>query len=216
MKNYNVVLFDLDGTLTDSAPGIVKCVAYSLEKLGKAEEDLTKLRRFVGPPLDESYRKFYGCTDEEAKQGIDFYRERFATKGIYENSLYPNIETVLSKLYNSGKTIIMATSKPEHFAKIIAENFGIAKYFTYIAGATMDLSLSKKGDIIEYALKSASITDKSQVVMVGDREHDIIGAKQAGVDSIGVLYGYGNLEELQESGADYIAEQTEDILNFIL
>ena len=139
----------------------------------------------------------------------------YKDKGIYENEVYPGIENLLASLSEKGKKIILATSKPEPFAKEILRHFGLEKYFLFAAGSTMDETRTNKAEVIEYALSECGITDKSSVVMVGDREHDIIGANKNGIDSIGVLFGYGSREELENAGADYIAETVEDILKFI-
>lgn len=211
---YNTVLFDLDGTLTDPGQGITNSVAYALKKFGIEVEDKKELYKFIGPPLHDSFRKYYGFSDEEAETAIVYYREYFRDTGIFENEVYAGIETLLEKIKASGRKIILATSKPEEFAVRILVHFGLDKYFDCMAGATMDSSRSKKGDVIAYALRESSC-DAENAVMVGDRLHDILGAKENGLDSIGVLFGYGSREELENAGADYIAETVEDIMNYI-
>lgn len=208
---YDVILFDLDGTLTDSALGITNSAAYSLKKYGIEVADRTELYKFVGPPLHESFEKFYGFSPEEAKQAVEYYREYYREKGIFENVVYDGIEPLLKAISDSGKTLVVATSKPELFAKRILEYFDLAKYFTYIAGANMDGTRTKKDEVIAYALQNCRISDRAKVVMVGDREHDILGAGKVGIDSLGVLFGYGDYEELKNAGATYIAETVEDI-----
>lgn len=215
MKNYDVILFDLDGTLTDPGEGITNSVAHSLKKYGIDVKDKTSLYKFIGPPLHESYEVYYGFSREEALKAVDYYREYYRVKGIYENKVYDGIENMLETLYKSGKKIILATSKPEVFAKEILRHFGLSKYFTYVAGANLDGTMTDKAEVVEYALTEGGVNDRSSAVMIGDRKHDIIGAKKNGIDSIGVLFGYGSRVELETAGADYIAENTVDILKII-
>ena len=215
MSKYDVILFDLDGTLTDPGMGITNSVMHALKKYGIEVEDRKTLYKFIGPPLIESFEKYYGFSHEEAVKSVDYYREYYRDKGIYENTVYDGIEKLLVYLSENGKKIILATSKPEPFAKEILRHFGLDKYFLFAAGSTMSETRTNKAEVIEYALAECGITDKSSVVMVGDREHDIIGANRNSVDSIGVLFGYGSREELEAAGATYIAETVEDILRYI-
>ena len=208
---YQTILFDLDGTLTDSGPGITNSVAYALKKWNIEEKDINVLRKSVGPPLDASFAKYYGFSKEKCVQAIQYYREYYLTKGIYENQVYDGMEELLKWLRDTGRRAIVATSKPEPSAIHVLEYFHIDSYFDIIAGATMDGSRVEKSDVIRYALDRAGIRDLSGVVMVGDRENDIQGAKANGLDSIGVLYGYGSREELEEAGAMQIAETVEDL-----
>ena len=208
---YHTILFDLDGTLTDSGPGITNSVAYALKKWNIEEKDINVLRKFVGPPLDASFAKYYGFSKEKCVQAIQYYREYYLTKGIYENQVYDGMEELLKWLRDTGRRAIVATSKPEPSAIHVLEYFHMDSYFDIIAGATMDGSRVEKSDVIRYALDRAGIRDLSGVVMVGDRENDIQGAKANGLDSIGVLYGYGSHEELEEAGAMQIAETVEDL-----
>lgn len=212
---YHTILFDLDGTLTDSGPGITNSVAYALKKWNIEEKDINVLRKFVGPPLDASFAKYYGFSKEKCVQAIQYYREYYLTKGIYENQVYDGMEDLLKWLRDTGRRAIVATSKPEPSAIHVLEYFHIDSYFDIIAGATMDGSRVEKSDVIRYALDRAGIQDLSGVVMVGDRENDIQGAKANGLDSIGVLYGYGSREELEEAGAMQIAETVEDLCDCI-
>ena len=208
---YHTILFDLVGTLTDSGPGITNSVAYALKKWNIEEKDINVLRKFVGPPLDASFAKYYGFSKEKCVQAIQYYREYYLTKGIYENQVYDGMEELLKWLRDTGRRAIVATSKPEPSAIHVLEYFHMDSYFDIIAGATMDGSRVEKSDVIRYALDRAGIRDLSGVVMVGDRENDIQGAKANGLDSIGVLYGYGSREELEEAGAMQIAETVEDL-----
>lgn len=212
---YNTILFDLDGTLTDPGIGITNSVAYALNKFGISVADKTELYKFIGPPLKDSFMKYYGFNQSKALLAVDYYREYFRDKGIFENKVYDGVQKLLSDIKNSGRKIALATSKPELFAKQILDYFNLTEYFDFVGGATMDSSRNTKGDVINYTLQNLKIKDLSTVVMVGDREHDIIGAKQAGIDSIGVLFGYGDRKELENAGAVYIAKTVKEIINYI-
>ncbi len=213
---YDTVLFDLDGTLTDPGEGITNSVAYALRKWNIVVSDRSELYKFIGPPLPESFSKYYGFSESDAELAVGVYREYFKTRGIYENKLYPGTEKMLTELKRAGKKLVLATSKPEVFAKEILRYFSIDRYFDFVAGATMDRSRREKADVIAYALEISATDDLGRTVMVGDREHDILGAKKNGLDSIGVLCGYGNREEFERAGADYIADSAEDVLRFIV
>lgn len=208
-KKY--VLFDLDGTITNPGVGITKSVEYALNKFNIKEKDLKKLYKFIGPPLKESFIKYYNFNEEDAEKAIIFYREYFSSKGIYENEVYENLEDILIYLKGSGSKIIVATSKPTFFAELILEYFNLKRYFDFISGSNLDGTRVKKAEVIKYAIEQNKITELSDVVMIGDREHDIIGAKTVGIESIGVLYGYGTLEELVNSEADYIVKDIHEL-----
>ena len=212
---YETILFDLDGTLTDPALGITNSVMYALAKWGIEVSDRSTLYKFIGPPLLDAFSEHYGFSSEDSKKTLGYYREYFSTKGIYENSIYEGIPCLLEELKKRGKRIVLATSKPEQFAKLILSHFGIDKYFDFVAGASMDESISKKADVIAHALKNIGAPDTSTLLMVGDREHDVIGASKFGIKTIGVLYGYGSRDELTSAGAAYIAESVEDILKYV-
>lgn len=214
--NVNVVLLDLDGTITDSAPGIINSIRYALEKHGFDVPEETQLRKFVGPPLKEQFQKVFGLSDVEGEEMVASYREYYGTKGIYENRVYEGIPRMLSRLQEAGIRIMMATSKPEQYARIIAEHFGFAKYFEYIGGACMDGARTDKHEVIEYVLDTCKVTDRDCVVMVGDRSHDIVGAKKAGIHSLGVLYGYGSREELEGNGVEMLAGTPEEAADLLL
>ncbi len=211
----NTVLFDLDGTLTASGRGITNSVAYALTKFGIDFESKEDLMCFIAPPLIKMFMQKFNVSENEARELVKLYREYYSAHGIFENDLYEGIGELLSSLSIKGKKLILATSKPEHFAVKILEHFGIAKYFSFICGATMDEKRTDKDAVIEYALECAHISDISDAIMVGDKEYDILGAKKFGMDSIGVLYGYGSRKELETAGATYIAEHPKDILKFI-
>lgn len=216
MKQYNYFLFDLDGTITDPAEGITNSVVYSLQKYGIEVKDKTKLYKFIGPPLLDSFSKYYGFTDIESQKAVDYYREYYRDKGILENRVYDGFKDVLKRLQRDGKTLVVATSKPEVFARQILDYFDLSKYFTYIAGSNLDGTRTNKAEVIEYALKSCDIMSRDDVIMIGDRKYDIVGANKIGIDSIGVLFGYGNREEFIESGATYIVETVKDLYDLVI
>ncbi len=209
---YDIILFDLDGTLTDPGLGITNSVAYALAHWNITVKDRSELYKFIGPPLIDSFEEFYGFSREDAVKALAVYREYFSTKGLFENQVYPGVPALLSELKRQGKTVVLATSKPEKFAIQILEHFKLDGYFDLMAGASMDETRNKKADVIAYAIDKLGNPDRSRIVMIGDREHDIIGAAQNGLDSIGVLYGYGDRAEHLAAGATYIAETVEDIL----
>lgn len=207
-----VILFDLDGTLTESGEGIIKSVEYALEKLGITENDPENLKRYVGPPLKESFMKFSGLNEEQAEQGIGYYRERYTKVGMFENRLYPQIPELLEVLKINDKILGVASSKPEIFVNQILEHFGIAQYFQVIVGSELDGRRSKKEEVIEEALLRLHMqTERDKVLMVGDKEQDVNGARSCGLQCIGVAYGYGTREELSQAGAVYIADTVEDL-----
>ena len=208
---YQVILLDLDGTLTDPGIGITNSVAYALKKYQIQVEDRSELYRFIGPPLIESFESFYGFSREQAVEAVGFYREYYRDKGIYENRVYEGIPKLLERLRSAGKTVILATSKPEEFAVRILQHFDLLPYFDVTAGASMDETRTAKAEVIAYGLWKAGITDRAECIMIGDRKHDILGAKKEGIASMGVLFGYGDRKELMEAGADLIAGDVEEI-----
>ncbi|WP_019805925.1 HAD family hydrolase, partial [Streptococcus mutans] len=193
---YQTILFDLDGTLTNPSLGITNSLAYALEKFNIEVTDKKELYRFIGPPLQDSFENFYHFSKEDSLKAVDFYRDYFRHKGLYENEVYQGIPDLLERLKAQGKKLLVATSKPEEFARQILKHFELFDYFDLVAGASMDGSRRLKGDVIAHALTTAQVSDLSATIMIGDREHDIIGAKKNGLDAIGVLYGFGNREEL--------------------
>ena len=210
------VLMDLDGTITNPKLGITKSVQYALKAKNIEVEDLDSLCKFIGPPLVDSFMQFYGFTEQEAEESVDKYREYYTDKGIFENEVYPGMEDLLDNLKQAGKVVIVATSKPEAFARQILEHFLIDGYFDDICGATMDRSRTTKEEVIRYALLKNGITDLPSTVMVGDRKFDIEGAKTVGISSMGVLFGFGSREELEKAGCDRIAETVEEILDIVI
>ena len=205
------ILFDLDGTLTDPAAGITRSVAHALRHYGIEVRDLSTLHPFIGPPLDDSFERFYGFSHERAVEAIGYYREYFRDTGIFENEVYPGIPELLGALRAAGKTLAVATSKPEVFAVRILEHFGLAGYFSETVGSELDGTRVKKHEVIAETLRRTG-APKEDTVMVGDREHDVLGAKRAGIPCIGVLYGYGSAEELTAAGAAALAESPEALL----
>ena len=210
-KSYSYILFDLDGTLTDSGPGIMNGFAYAIEKMGGQIPDREELGKFVGPPLKDSFSRVLGYNQEDTDKAIKLYREYYNTMGgVLENSVYPGIEELLSDLSQDGKKLFVATSKSANATNTVLEHFGLKKYFEFVATSD-DKDRPQKADVIRYLFEQCGIVDRSQVVMVGDRENDIVAAKEVGIDSIGVLYGYGDREELTAAGATYLAENTAEI-----
>lgn len=211
---YQWYLFDLDGTLTDPKEGITKCFYYALEKMGTTPPELPELERYIGPPLLKSFCEYF--TEEEAKKAVEYYRERYRTTGIFENGVYPGVEEMLKAARKAGKKTALATSKPQHFAQIIMDHYGLSQYIDVLVGARSDVQT--KADVIRQVFAEAGLedADKKHVIMVGDRLHDIEGAKECGIDSLGVRFGYAKENELEEAGADYIVATTEELKEFII
>ena len=209
-KKYKNLFFDLDGTLTDSGEGITNSVKHALKYFNIEVKDKAELKKFVGPPLGESFKNFYNLNEEEVQLAIEKYREYFKEKGIFENRVYEGIEDLLEKLCEDGKKIFLATSKPEIFARQILKYFNLEKYFTYIKGASMDLSISKKAQIVEIVINENNLK-LEETIMIGDRREDVFGASENHIDSIGVLYGYGDYEELSKAEATYIVKDVKEL-----
>ena len=211
---FEYYFFDLDGTLTDPALGITNSFVHALKFFGIEIPSYEKLCTFIGPPLVATFQKEFGFDEEKCMEGVKKYREYFAQKGLFENKIYQGIEEVLTQLKAKGKKLVVATSKPEEYSVKILEHFKLAGYFDHICGSNMDETRSKKEEVIAYALEKCGIGsgDKSKVLMIGDREHDIIGAKKNEIKSCGVLYGYGSRKELEAAGADYIIEAVSGLL----
>jgi len=215
LKAYKYILFDLDGTLTDPKEGITKCVQYALSHFDIHVDDLDTLTPFIGPPLDESFIKFYGLSKEDANRAVTLYRERFREIGMLENKVISGIPEVLSNLRDHGMTLHVATSKPTVFASEILKNFNLNHYFESIVGSNLDGTRSAKKEIIDFIMQQQNLNSQ-EVVMIGDRMHDIIGAKKVHVDSIGVTFGYGSEEELSNAGATYIVHSPEKLEALLL
>lgn len=210
--NYDVVIFDLDGTLTESEPGIVNSVQYSLDAMGRTDYTPELLRRFIGPPLYESYKNYFGMTDQQAAEGVRIYRERFSEVGWRENSVYAGIPRLLRSLKRQGVYLAMATAKPQLFTQRILEHFGLAGYFDRVCAISLSDHHADKEALIREALPERF----GRAVMVGDRKYDLEGARAAGVDGVGVLYGYGSREELAACAPCYLAESVEALTQFLL
>ncbi len=210
-RKYTTILFDLDGTLTDSGTGIMHAFEYAIHEMGDEVPDKLLLTKFVGPPLEDSFRHTLGYSEEDTKKAIAHYREYyFGNGGVFENEVYTGVEEVLAKLKKSGKQLAVATSKNERGTKLVLEHFGLNKYFDVVA-ASNDGDRKTKADVIRYALSQCHSNNRD-VIMVGDRNHDIKGANEVGIDSVGVLWGYGDRKELETAGATFIIEKPEDIL----
>lgn len=217
MKEY--LLFDLDGTLTDPKVGITTCVQYALKEFGIEEPDLDKLEPFIGPPLKESFMEFYQMTSEQAEQAVEKYRERFQDTGIFENKLYDGIARMLRDLKEKGLHLAVASSKPTVFVERILEHFRIDKYFEAVVGSNLDGTRVKKDEVVCEALRQLfgeQPVDCSRVYMIGDRRFDVEGARALHIESVGVAYGYGSMEELKEARADYIVRSVEELRKFLL
>lgn len=214
---YQVILFDLDGTVTDSGPGIMNSVQYALDRFGISNPDRSVLRRFVGPPLEDSFQRFFGLSSEEAKEGVRYYREYYSAGGIFENSVYDGMVETLQKLKAYGCRIYLATSKPQVFGIQVLEHFGLLSVFDGVVGSFLDGTRINKDEIVKEVLCQAGITqeNRSCAVMVGDREYDVLGAHRNGIEAIGVLYGYGSREELEKAGADRIIGRPEELLQIV-
>lgn len=212
---FDTVLFDLDGTLTNPFEGITNSIIYALDKFGVEVADRSLLAPFIGPPLVNSFKSVYGFSQADADRAVAFYREFFAEKGIFQNEVYDGVHELLKELKERGKKIVLATSKPDVFAVRIAEHFGLDRYLSHIAGATLDGTRGEKGDVIAHAIKIARITDLDGAIMVGDRKYDALGARENGLKCIGVTYGFGSRQELEDAKADFIVDCPRDILEII-
>ena len=214
MTGYTTLLFDLDGTLTDSTEGILKCLVNAIEQMGfEVPEDKNK---FLGPPIRQSFAEFCGMNEEQTDQAVKIFRERYSTVGLFENRVYDGIPEMLERLKNGGKRLMVATSKPQVYAIRIFDRFGLSQYFEFVGGAELDGSRDYKDEVIEYVLAQTGITDRSSVLMIGNRRQDVLGAHKTGIKCMGILWGYGTAEELTEAGADYIAETPDKAAEAIL
>ncbi|MDF2500001.1 MAG: 5-nucleotidase [Anaerosporomusa subterranea] len=213
---YPIILFDLDGTLTDPKPGITKCVQYALAKMGIEEPDCDKLTPFIGPPLAKAFMEFYQMDEQQAIQAIGYYRERFSTVGLYENSVYPGILELLGQLTAKGSKLVVATSKPTVFSVKILDYFCLSSYFAQVIGSNLDGTRVEKSEVIAFALSEIGNVNCESVIMVGDRKHDILGAKANGIDAIAVGYGYGSEEELRQATPKQIVQTVEELAATLL
>ncbi len=216
--SYKNILFDLDGTLTDSSEGIIKCVLHTYEKMGVTPPAEELLTTFIGPPLSDSFARC-GIKEENIREAIDIYRQRYNTVGKFENKPYPGIIELLQKLRDQGFKLYVATSKPEGPASEILDHFDMAKYFDEIAGATVSAKREKKEDVIQYLLDKISPADSdeglAETVMIGDTSYDVIGASKFNIPCIAVTWGFGDLEDMKRNGAIAIAETMDELHNLI-
>jgi phosphoglycolate phosphatase len=214
MPTEATLFFDLDGTLTDPKPGITGSIQYALGKLGRPVPSQHELAWCIGPPLRASFVTLLGGEDH-ADRAVTLYRERFGDVGLFENSVYPEIEPVLAKLSQSGFRMFVATSKPHVFARRIIDHFDLAHHFEHVFGSELDGTRVHKADLLSFALEQTGV-DASRSLMIGDRSHDVLGAKANGMDAIGVTYGYGSREELIAAGARHLCVSPRAILDVIL
>lgn len=216
MEHYGTILFDLDGTLTDPKLGITKSIQYALKYFDIEVPDRSLLEKCIGPPLQDSFSEYFGFSEADTARAIKQYREYFSEIGLYENEVYPGVPDLLDALFRDGRVLILATSKPTPYSRKILEHFSLRKYFSFIAGSTMSGSRLRKADIIRYGLGKRPPSPQAKVAMVGDRKHDVLGAREANVESIGVLYGYGSLAEMQACGPDHIIADVAGLKDFFL
>ena len=211
------ILFDLDGTIINSEEGVTKCVQYALKSFGIEENDLTELKCFIGPPLETMFREKYGMTKEKAWEGVQKYRERFNVIGIFECELYDGIAEAIRKLKEKGYVIALASSKPETSCRRILEYFSLTEYFDMIVGSTLDGSISTKQEVLEELGRRMAHLNipKEEMCLIGDTKYDVMGAKEFGIRCIGVSYGFGTREELQEAGAECICDTVEEVCAYI-
>ena len=215
MKKYEYLLFDLDGTITDSFESVANCFCYALKHFGIEVKNISELRPALGPPLKDSFINLYGLSDEDAKRAVEKYRERYNIYNTLENKLYDGIDDILNKLQKEGYKLILATSKPEEYAVKILKYFNLDKYFYDICGASFDKSRSEKEDVLNYLLAKNKINDLKKAVMIGDRKYDLEAAGTLGLDAIGVLYGYGDIEELSSYKNVFLAPTPEMLYNYL-
>jgi len=213
---FDLILFDLDGTLTDPKEGITNCVKFALKHFGIEENDEARLLKFIGPPLYDSFRELYNMSHDETNLAVEKYRERYAITGIFENAVLDGAVEILRDLKKAGKITSLATSKPLVFAERIIEKYGLSECLDYVIGADLKGGINYKDEVINEVLKQAKPEDLSKVVIVGDRMHDILGAKKCGIKSIGVKCGYAEENELEAAGADFIFENLYEVKAFLL
>ncbi len=215
MKEYQLVAFDLDGTLTEPKRGLLRSFVYALSRMGVDYGPVEKLTRFIGPPLYDSWREEFGFSDAEADRALSYFHEYFDTKGWAENEVYDGIPEVLKTLKEQGKILVLATSKPQPFAEKIMAHFDIAKYFDCLSGAQDDKRADKKCEVLAYGLSKFREIPKDACILVGDRKFDAEGAAICGIDSLGVLYGHGSREEIENAGFTAVCETVADILKYV-
>ncbi|WP_407425236.1 HAD family hydrolase [Treponema sp.] len=215
LSSFEYLFFDLDGTLTESAPGIMNSARYALSYYGITDVPDSALRKFIGPPLMESFKDLFGFSEEKAREAMKKYREYFADKGLFENSVYEGIPETLEKLKSSGKHLYVATSKPEIYMKQILDKFDLTQYFDFAGGSDVEETRSEKAMVIEYVIRENKLERELQngkILMIGDRKHDIIGAHKNNIPCCACLWGYGNREEFSEFKADFVIKKSSELL----
>lgn len=215
--SYTHVFFDLDGTLFNTEPGIKESIGYALDKMGIKMANPDDINKFIGPPLMNSFLEFCKMTWEDARKAVGYYREYYSVNGIFNAIVYEGVEETLKEMKDRGLVLAVTTSKPEIYAKKIISHFGFDKYFTEVCGATLGTERDSKAAVINYAAQKLNLSERDlkNVLLAGDRKFDIIGAKQCGLVSAGVLYGYGSRGEFEEAGADFIVEKPTDLIGLI-
>lgn len=216
MKKYDYIFFDLDGTLTRSGDGIMNGVAFALKTIGIEENRREILQSFIGPPLVLRFMELYGVSRETAIELQTTFRKYYSEKGVYENGLYEGVPEMLSRFREAGRKLVIATSKPAKFVKIVVDRFDIRKYFDLIADSDPEGGRMTKTQVLEYAFSLLEIEDRSSVILVGDRMYDAEGAREAGIDCMGVLYGYGSREELEREGVVCVAQSVPEIADLLI
>lgn len=217
MQNkYRHIFFDLDGTLIDSGVGIINAVKYALNKYNINENNPAVLKSFVGPPLNQQFIDCYDFSEEQSSEAVQYFREYYSTTGILENNVYPQIPELLNFLYQMNFKLLIASSKPEKFVKMILAQHDLLKYFTFVGGSLFDGSRVNKDDVLSYVLTEMQIQKFDDCIMIGDRKYDILGAQKLGFTSVGVTYGYGERRELQEANADFLIDKPLELVDIII
>ena len=212
---YQNILFDLDGTVMDSAPGISRSIRYAMDRMGRRLPEGVDMKVFFGPPLKTSFRNVCGFSEADADRAVALYREYYGDQGLFECSVYPGAADLLGRLRAEGRTVALATAKPETFSRRILDHFGLTEFFSFVGGASLDASRPDKDAVVAYTLANLSGVSSESTVMVGDRDHDVLGAARSGIGCIGVLYGYGSAEELTRAGALALAENCDELYRLL-
>ena len=212
---YRHIFFDLDGTLTDSKPGILNAFAHALEVMG-LKADPQALEQFIGPPLRDTFRGYFGLDDDAVERAVTAYRQYYREKGMFENAPYPGVPEMLATLAEAGAELVLATSKAAFFADAIMKHFGLVRYFSFLGASDPGKGRSSKADVLEYALENSAARDLKDCVLVGDTRYDVEGARIVGMECVGAGYGYGGEERLREAGASRIAPTVADLEKLLL
>ena len=215
-NRYDVVFFDFDGTISESKEGITKSTQVALRSFGIEVTDLNTLEPFVGPPLEDSFKKYYRFDDAQTKKAVSVFRSYYIKHGIFEQKIYVGIDDLIKSLYKNIVTCAIATCKPTHLTKIALERYGIIDYLDPIVGSKLDGSRKSKRDVLSHAISKFDGVAKSKMLMVGDRSFDLMAANDLGIDCIGVLYGYGDYEELIASKPTYLVKSVAELTQILL